>query len=64
MSRRSQDWPELLPLDRLLQTGDVQEADPEDAEALRRRAEGLQNRAEILRGSASDMEALRSRLSG
>ncbi len=62
MSRRSQDWPELLPLDQLLETGTVAEARPDDAEALRRRAAGLRNRAAILRGNATDMEALRSRL--
>ena len=62
MARSAQDWPELLPLDQLLATGRVSEANEDDAETLRRRAAALRGRAAILRGNASDMETLRARL--
>lgn len=62
MSRSSDDWPALLPLDGLIETGEVREAENRDAEALRSRAAALRARAAILRGDASDMEDLRARL--
>ena len=65
MERRSSDWPELLPIAQLIETGRVEPAEDEDAERLAARARGLQSRAAILRSNAGDpdaMEALRSRL--
>ncbi len=65
MERRSSDWPELLPLSDLVETGVVQEAEDEEAERLAARAGSLQTRARILRSDAADadaMEALRARL--
>jgi hypothetical protein len=62
MARRSQDWPALLPLGELLDAGTVPEAEDRDASALAARAAGLRNRAAILRGNASDLDALRARL--
>lgn len=65
MERRSSDWPNLLPLSELLETGTVQQAEDADAERLAARAAALQNRARILRSNARDadaMEALRARL--
>ena len=62
MARGAQDWPELLPLSAVIETGAVPRVEERDAEALAARAAALRNRAAILRGSASDMEALRRRL--
>lgn len=62
MARSAQDWPELLPLDALIETGEVPQATDRDAEALRNRAIALRNRAAILRGNAGDLDALRARL--
>ena len=62
MARSAQDWPELLPLDALIETGEVPRATDRDAEALRARAIALRARAAILRGNASDLDALRARL--
>ena len=65
MERRSSNWPELLPLSDLVESGVVQTAENEDAQSLAARAAALQSRARILRASAGDadaMEALRARL--
>ena len=62
MARAAQDWPELLPLGALLDSGALPEAEDRDAEALAARAAGLRARAAILRGNASDLDALRARL--
>lgn len=62
MARSAQDWPELLPLDALLETGEVPRATDRDANILLNRAAALRNRAAILRGNASDLDALRARL--
>ncbi|MEM7752215.1 MAG: hypothetical protein AAF230_02315 [Pseudomonadota bacterium] len=61
-ARNSQAWPELLPLDALVNSGQVPQASDDDANALRSRADDLRRRAAILRGSASDLDALRARL--
>lgn len=55
-------WPTLLPLDQVLATGLVTEADDRDATALSRRAAALRARAAILRSDSSDLDALRARL--
>jgi hypothetical protein len=52
----------LLPLDQVLATGLVTEADDRDATALSRRAAALRARAAILRSDSSDLDALRARL--
>lgn len=65
MSRRSNDWPTLLPLSQILESGTIEAAEDEDAARLSARAEALRNRARILRANAGDidaMEALRARL--
>ena len=62
MPRSAKDWPVLLPLDDLIETGEVETASETETNDLRARAAALRNRAAILRGSASDMEALRARL--
>ena len=62
MSRSSDDWPALLPLDGLVETGSVPEATDDDATALLNRASALRGRAAILRGDATDMDDLRARL--
>ncbi len=62
MSRSADDWPVLLPLDGLVETGNVPEAANDDAAALRNRASALRGRAAILRGDATDMDDLRARL--
>lgn len=65
LERRSADWPELLPLSEVLQTGAVLPAESEEASALSERAAALRNRAVILRASAADadaMEEMRNRL--
>ncbi len=62
MARSAKDWPALLPLDDLIETGALPEARDSEAEALRNRAANLRNRAAILRGNASDLDALRARL--
>jgi hypothetical protein len=62
MARSAQDWPDLLPLDALLESGTVPAASDSDANALRNRAAALRNRAAILRSDSSDLDALRARL--
>ena len=62
MARSADDWPALLPLDGLVDTGRVPEAADDDAAALLNRASALRGRAAILRGDATDMEDLRARL--
>ena len=62
MARSAEDWPTLLPLDGLIETGRVAEATDDDATALRNRANALRARAAVLRSDASDMESLRARL--
>lgn len=62
MARSSQDWPELLPLDALLESGTVPAASDQEANALRNRAIALRSRAAILRSDSSDLDALRARL--
>ena len=62
MSRSAESWPTLLPLDGLVETGEVAEATDDEANALRNRANGLRARAAVLRSDASDMESLRARL--
>lgn len=62
MARSSQDWPELLPLDALLESGAVPTASERDAAALRNRASALRSRAAVLRSDSSDLDALRARL--
>ncbi len=62
MSRSAEDWPALLPLDGLLETGNVPAASEDDADALRNRANALRARAGILRSDASNMDDLRARL--
>ena len=62
MARSAQDWPELLPLDDLIETGRIEPASTTESEVLRARAAALRNRAAILRGDTSDLEALRNRL--
>lgn len=62
MARSAQDWPELLPLDDLIETGRIEPASTTESEVLRARAAALRNRAAILRGDTSDLEAMRARL--
>ncbi|MEM6387216.1 MAG: hypothetical protein AAF718_13380 [Pseudomonadota bacterium] len=62
-ARSTQDWPNLLPLDEVLASSFVAPASEEESDTLLARAAALRNRASIMRGSASDMEALRARLS-
>ncbi len=62
MSRSSDDWPVLLPLDGLVDTGSVPATTDDDASALLNRANALRGRAAILRSDATDMEDLRMRL--
>lgn len=62
MARSAQDWPELLPLDDLIETGRIEPASTTESEVLRARAAALRNRAAILRGNAADLEAMRARL--
>lgn len=62
MARSAQDWPELLPIDQVLGSGQLAAAGDDDAEALRRRADALRGRAAILRSDATDLEELRTRL--
>lgn len=62
MERRAQDWPELLPLDALVNAGQVPQATDDDATRLSNRAAALRNRAAILRGDTGDLDALRARL--
>ena len=54
--------PLLLPLDDLIETGRVETATERENDSLLARAAALRNRAAILRGNASDMDALRARL--
>lgn len=65
LERRSTNWPELLPLSDVIETGAIQPAETDDATDLAARAAALRNRAAILRSNAADadaMEALRNRL--
>ena len=62
MPRSAKDWPVLLPLDDLIETGRVDTATERENDSLLARAAALRNRAAILRGNASDMDALRARL--
>ncbi|MEM8802877.1 MAG: hypothetical protein AAGF55_10120 [Pseudomonadota bacterium] len=65
LERRSANWPELLPLSDVLQTGAVPPVESEEATALSERAASLRNRAAILRvnvPNADAMEAMRNRL--
>ena len=65
LERNSSDWPELLPLSEVINTGTIPPAESDDADALADRAAALRNRAAILRANAADadaMEALRNRL--
>ena len=61
-SSATQDWPVLRPIDRLIAEGALPEASDEEADRLARRAAALEARARVLRGSTTDMEALRARL--
>ncbi|MDJ0639744.1 MAG: hypothetical protein QNJ20_12970 [Paracoccaceae bacterium] len=58
----TQDWPVLRPIDSLLTEGALPAASEEEADRLARRAAALETRARVLRGSTTDMEALRARL--
>ena len=65
LERRSSDWPALLPLSQLIETGTVSAAEDDEAERLAARAAALRAKAQILRSNAGDadaMEALRARL--
>lgn len=62
MARSAKDWPALLPLDALLDSGTVPAATDRDANALRNRAAALRARATILRSDTGDLDALRARL--
>lgn len=62
MPRSAKDWPVLLPLDDLVETGRVDTASEAESNDLMARAAALRNRAAILRGNASDLDALRARL--
>ena len=62
MPRSAKDWPVLLPLDDLIETGRIETATERENDNLLARAAALRNRAAILRGNASDMDALRARL--
>ena len=62
MARSAKDWPTLLPLDALLESGTVPSAPDEEASSLLRRAAALRNRASILRSDSGDLDDLRARL--
>ena len=62
LAREAPDWPALRPLDDVLSGAPPPQANDETAQALADRAAGLRYRAAILRGNASDLEAMRARL--
>ena len=45
MARSSEDWPVLLPLDRVVESGTLPAATDDDANRLRNRADALRRRA-------------------
>jgi hypothetical protein len=67
LARQDQPWPQLLPLDPILDPAGPPPTSDAEARALSARAAALRMRAAVLRRPVEDdaaMEALRARLSG
>ncbi len=59
-ARGSQDWPELLPLDALLETGQIPTAPTDQNASLAERADALRARAAALRARSATVSSSRS----